>query len=63
MHWIKTVDGAKTVYTAPPELAPIVRVIHDPDQEGAPWCVCYSYLQEPGDTPADIEEVIEVEGQ
>jgi hypothetical protein len=59
--WVKDAESLapKTVYTAPVEAHPIVRVIYDPDADDH-WTIEYAHLQGPGDTKETIEALIGV---
>lgn len=61
MAWVKDAASLspKTVYTAPAEVHPIVRVIYDPDADNR-WTIEYAHLQGPSDTQASIEALIGV---
>lgn len=61
MAWIKDTvsQSPRTVYEAPEDVFPIIRVIYDPDAEHK-WSVVYSHLQAPTDTQASIEALIGV---
>jgi hypothetical protein len=59
--WVKDAisQSPKTVYTAPAEAYPLVRVIYDPDADEK-WTIVYAHLQSPSDTRESIEDVIGV---
>jgi hypothetical protein len=59
--WVKDAvsRSPKTVYTAPAEVFPMVRVVYDPEAE-YPWTVEYAHLQGPSDTQESIEALIGV---
>lgn len=61
MPWSKDATSAapKTIYTAPPEVWPTVRVIHDPNAD-YPWSVVYGHLDavEASNTKLAVEAVM-----
>lgn len=62
MPWTKDTTSAppRTIYWAPPEVWPTVRVIHDPEAD-YPWSVVYARLNEEhisGDLKSDVEGVM-----
>lgn len=61
MAWSKDAVSAapKTIYTAPAEAWPLVRLIYDPNAD-YPWSVVYGRLNAEGasDARADVEAVI-----
>lgn len=61
MPWIKDTHSQKpkTVYLAPVEVFPIVKVVYDP-KAVEKWSVVYAWLQGPSDSQASIEAVIGV---
>jgi hypothetical protein len=61
MPWLKDAvsQKPKTVYHAPPEVYPMVRVIYDP-KATQKWTVVYAYLQDPAETQGTIEALIGV---
>lgn len=61
MPWIKdaTSQAPKIVYTAPAEVAPMLRVIYDPNGVGpARWLVEYDYFANGSETVADVEALM-----
>lgn len=62
MPWVKDVNSLKPriVYIAPPEVAPMKRVIYDPRPSaiGKPWTIEYAWLNTEQSTLVDIERLM-----
>jgi hypothetical protein len=60
MPWVKTLlSGGKIAYTAPPECAPMTRIVFDPKaKKDQQWAIEYAYLNTPGSTLVDIENLM-----